>query len=357
LAERDAEEPEFPPAPMPPEVSQARQDDGGALPSADERPDLERPRPQPEPCSGIPGAPLARLHPELELDLQPAIDGRIEPGQTVPLTARIRNRSKDQHHAAVLPGDGSAVGWREPHVWWSGFVDSGDGCWRPIEWPRVSRCGIYDEEWRDEIVELAPGDDQVLPWLHNPSVDPEIKQGRVRFYLHYAYSARAPKASGAMSKSSDLRAMEGVAPFELVSEPIEFEIREALVLRLEARKRRRRGRVSKIGDVVTLHVDNVDGVARTIVPPNAGILEFEVIGTERRLVRAPWPTDGELRLEHALPAGASLPLLGKGSPDPTLTFEWSPPESGSVEIRALYQPGHDPMSPWLTSDWVELDLR
>ncbi len=136
----------------------------------------------------------------------------------------IVNRSTTTSHPIVLPGDGSSAGWREPHARFSAEVQAEDGTWRTLPIREVGRCGLYDANWLDEVVRLAPGAAQRLAWMGTLPELPE--QGRVRIRAHYAYKAtpslRDYEDRDPIPPPEGLGGMAGVAPFELVSAPIEL---------------------------------------------------------------------------------------------------------------------------------------
>lgn len=136
----------------------------------------------------------------------------------------IVNRSTTDSHAVVLPRDGSEVGWREPHVRFSAEVQAEDGAWRTLPMQGLERCGLYDANWLDDVVTLAPGVAQRLDWMGSIPELPE--HGRVRIRAHYAYKAgpslRDYEDPEPIPLPEGLGGMAGVAPFELVSAPLEL---------------------------------------------------------------------------------------------------------------------------------------
>ncbi len=322
----------------------------------DEEPGVEEPpaRPDPEPCLGEPAPSQFPVHTDLELRLKSSSPRKRELGQPIDVAVSIRNGSTSQHHPAVLSGDGSEMGWREPHVWYSGFVDAGDGCWQPLEPRRTGRCGMFDEDWRDEVVTLAPGQSEPLQWLASPANALAMEvTGRVRLYAHYAYRA-GTKTRG---ETADLGAMEGIEAFELVSNPIEFELRSPLKLELAARPHRGRGNVSQMADLVTLRLENTARKARRVMPPTANTLEFEVIGEETYHPNVRWQAGDETLPAHRLPGGDAVQLLGASALNSALEVHWYPPEAEVIRIRASYRPYGAVGAPALKSNWVEIDLR
>lgn len=312
-------------------------------------------------CLGAPMAPVDALHPALTVDLRLDSPDSLEVGESADLAARLRNRSSSEGYRTVLPGDGSEVGWREPQVWYSGFLDAGDGCWRPIPERDAARCGHFDEAWQDDVVTLAPGQTVPIEWLGSAASMLDMQQpGRVRIYLHYAYregrTRRGSAPTGTVTRRVDPGAMRGIEAFELVSNPVELTLVRPLELSLTPRPRPG-GAVSRVADVVALHLRNVSDQARDILPPNAHRLRFEVEGTEQSWPSASWRPEDDARPVRSLPAGAQVELLGAAGLDPTLRYQWHHPVAEVIRIRASYRPYEDRPGVELRSAWVEVDLR
>jgi hypothetical protein len=163
-----------------------------------------------------------------DLELVARVAGTAPKHSWWPLSMEVDlvNRSTTTSHAIVLPGDGSNAGWREPHVYFTAEVLAEDGAWVATPMRGGGRCGNYDPYWLDEIVRLAPGASQRLGWMGPLPTLPE--HGRVRVRAHYAYNATPPGREWSDTDRSPppggLGEMEGVAPFELVSAPIELTL-------------------------------------------------------------------------------------------------------------------------------------
>lgn len=140
------------------------------------------------------------------------------------VSGKLRNVSRRRAHAIVLPGDGSEVGWRDPVISFTAFIDEGDGCWQVLPPAVVGRCGLFDPDWSDEIVALRPGTTRSIdPLWASPFF--AWRPGKVRLFVHYAWTGgEATKSRGGGGISFDPRAMRREAPYELISNPIELEI-------------------------------------------------------------------------------------------------------------------------------------
>lgn len=160
-------------------------------------------------------------------DPQPDLQLRATGPRTMTLTefptieGTIANVSR-RAHSIVTPGDGSDAGWRDPVITFTAFIDEGDGCWQPLPRAAVGRCGLFDHEWRDEIVRVAAGKTKKLGplWAH-PFF--EWRKGTVRLFVHYAWTG-GEASKGSATTSVDLAGMAKEAPYELVSAPIEIVV-------------------------------------------------------------------------------------------------------------------------------------
>jgi hypothetical protein len=236
------------------------------------------PPPPPLTLADAPVAPPAEPRqpgPEARLKLEISIKGGftvIEVGRHIEIEATIRNVSPEPQKI-VLSGDGSEAGWREPHV---GFIAERAGG-EPV--PRASslgRCGMFDEDWHDEIVTLPPGGAHKLEWLPSPSAEFALNEaGRVKLTLRYAYTA------GAKAEAFDPGAMAGVPAFELLSNPLQLEISQPLVLTLR-RRPGSDGRAPKLADGWQLEVRNTTDGPRDLPPVTMAMLELSRIGEEEQ---------------------------------------------------------------------------
>lgn len=139
------------------------------------------------------------------------------------LSGTIRNVSRKRAHAIVLPGDGSDAGWRDPVISFTAFIDEGDGCWKPLASASNGRCGLFDHDWSDEIVEVrAGGSKSIDPMWAHPFF--EWKRGTVRLFVHYAWTGGTAAKGGGGPPAFDIGAMAKERPYELISNAIELEV-------------------------------------------------------------------------------------------------------------------------------------
>lgn len=219
---------------------------------------------------------------QIESDL--AIEARlpkvVEVGESVQPEINLINRSGHASYLIVKPGDGSGIGWREPHVYYSAEIDLGDGRWQPVPRKPIGRCGVYDSDWQKDIVELKPGEKlPINTWLPTPDMTLDLLQpGKMRLYAHYAYNGgKADKTRKDELAQIDVGKMKGVPAFELTSAPVEFELTRPLELVIEAKAPLRLGKTKYLSEVLTIHLTNRSDEARTILIrlPSALTVQFD----------------------------------------------------------------------------------
>jgi hypothetical protein len=198
-------------------------------PSAQDATRPGRPTPVADPTpSGGCVRPIATASGDPQRDLELKLSGprTLKAGEHPQLSAQLRNVSRSRAHHVVLPSDGSDAGWRDPVISFSAFVDEGDGCWKPLARVPVLRCGLFDANWTDDVVRLTAGQKRVIdPLWGFPSF--QWRAGTVRLFLHYTWTGGAASKGGAtqsIDPTLNLGAMSREAPYELVSNAIEFEV-------------------------------------------------------------------------------------------------------------------------------------
>jgi hypothetical protein len=308
---------------------------------APEELEMVEPEPGPDPGAG------AVTHDGLELRLEYDGKRRLEPGESFTPRWSLHN-SASAPRSFVHPGDGSAVGWREPHVYYTAQVSADGETWFEVEKGDLGRCGLYDHDWHDEIASLDPGETVELEWLPQPSWQLRLQRpGQVRLWAHYEFSAGAGFGSS-RGVTDELGEMTGVPAFHLVSAPIEIEIVRPLDLVLHPKPIN--GPVRRLSQLVDLSLENHGVAARTVPAPGAAQVDVRVRSgdEERRLFDPDWEAHqrtGTVELESE----ASIDLLG-----PYLDFE-VPADLAldelevDVSLRFEHPRGH------LETGWVRLD--
>lgn len=145
------------------------------------------------------------------------------PGFEIVLT----NRSPGRSYPIVLSSDGSEVGWREPHVFYTVDRRSGSGPWQPAPaLPSSGRCGMYDEDWAKDVVSLQPGKGVVLPWTDFHSLWDLEGASHVRVVAHYVYGDHA----GDLNKVPPV--LHAMPAYALTSNAMELAIDPPITLEL-----------------------------------------------------------------------------------------------------------------------------
>ncbi len=193
---------------------------------------------------------------DLSLVARLLTDADVVPGEPVRIGARLVNRSEHASHAVVRPGDGSECGWREPHVFFTAVRRTSVGD-VPVEAAAWGRCGNADPEWQDDVITLGPGD--VLDLTPAPaSIFLDFQQeGETAIRLHYAWTGgKAARGDAGQSPTADLGTMEGVAPFELVSDPVVVHVHRPVDVRLERIGSLVVGEAKTLADLLRVTVEN-----------------------------------------------------------------------------------------------------
>jgi hypothetical protein len=197
--------------------------------------------------------PLAPSNPPLEADapeglrLEAAAEATaVDAGYPIAITVRLVNRSKTLTHPVVRSNDGSEVGWREPHVFWTATWVEADDRETPIEPRGLGRCGLYSADWTKDVTRLAPGESIDVEWMSHVHHAFDLqKEGLVRITAHYVWRGGKAKGLPPGTKSTDFGLMTGVPPYELRSNPVDVRIVRQLDVvaetRAEARSAARRG--------------------------------------------------------------------------------------------------------------------
>lgn len=185
----------------------------------------------------------------------------IQPGEPVRVRSRLVNRSKTVTYKVVRPGDGSESGWREPHVFFTAETIAKDGARTKVPEAGLGRCGLYDANWHDEVVELAPGKSlDLYNWMPTAHLHLLFQhEGTVELKLHYRYTA------GAASKGREsldgpvpqgAGPMKGTPAFEVISAPVRFQVTRLMDIRLEITKPMIVGKEMKLSEIAKLHIEN-----------------------------------------------------------------------------------------------------
>jgi hypothetical protein len=180
--------------------------------------------PEPPTCGlGPSGEPASAIERDLVLELAVANLGPFTAANLPELRWTIRNTSPTAQYAVIQGGDGSESGWREPFFTLAAEELRPDGTWQPLARRPYGRCGVYDPEWRDEVVTLAPGESLALEWAPWAQVWFDLtKVERVRFRAEYRFTrGEAGKGMDPRGGSAPAGADPGIPAFTLRSAPLE----------------------------------------------------------------------------------------------------------------------------------------
>lgn len=329
-----------------------------------------------------PRVSLERLKADLVLQTSLKTPRTIHAGSLVAVDIVLRNLSQDTSYPILLPGDGSEAGMRNPHVYFTATIDTGRGKVKAVPQARYARCGNRNPYSDRDIYTLKPGEAiPVKGGLTSPSTMLEFQEaGRVRLLVHYAYRGfahegfdenaiaasnlpeeyliEARKRAEQMSAITDH--MKDLPVFELVSQPLEFDVVRPLDLVLSVKSALRVKEPSKMSDLFDLKLINRSRQSFEISSPalsTGTYLVFEsngVYGGWRPMLGRRRDTDGGKTL---LAPGKAVALLGESTFANGTDGTWEYPIPDTVKVRAmLYAPRHDPPTA-LLSNWVEIKAR
>jgi hypothetical protein len=171
--------------------------------------------------------PRERIERDLTLTVRRTTSEGFELGRDPRLEVVLANRSTDRAYPVVLSGDGSEVGWREPHVFYTVEKQTQRStAWETTPELPLSRCGNYDEDWTKDVVSLEPGTSLVLPWFQFYERWDLEGATKLRVVAHYAYGDHA----------KDLRKVAPILhtmpAYALASNGVELDVEQPMVLEL-----------------------------------------------------------------------------------------------------------------------------
>jgi hypothetical protein len=232
--------------------------------------------------------PRAEVERDLVLTLRQKTSGPFEVDRDPKLEVVLENHSPSRTYPIVMSSDGSEVGWREPHVFYTVDAAGSSGGWRKVKANPLMRCGLYAEDWTGDIVLLAPGERRVLPWFDFYSQWDLEGASRVRITAHYVYGDHA----------KDLRkvppALHPMPQYALASTALELPVEEPLVLELKLS-----GPLPKVGEPFAPNVEvfavNRSNRALPFATADQGAtlsLEVEVDAHDNEPTRVSFDADG-----------------------------------------------------------------
>jgi hypothetical protein len=309
----------------------------------------------PEPAK--PSISRQQMEKDLELQATLASPTTIQAGEHVSVQILLRNKSLDTSYTIVKPGDGSAVGWREPHVFYTATLETTDGVFKNVPKARYLRCGVFDSDWQKDAMVLKPGEGLPLwNWLDSPSRFLEFQEpGRVQLMVHYSYRGGISERGSSQAVTSG--PLFGVPAFELVSIPVEFEVVRPLDLVLTVKAPMTANTTVTISDLFNIRLENRSMEPIDVSSPTTSAdasLMFEIDG----------PFGGPPTLETqrnvygekiTLKPSEGVSLLGNDSFANGLDGTWELPKAGTVKVRAKYYDSTRRNGPGIHSNWVEIN--
>jgi hypothetical protein len=242
------------------------------------------------------------------------------------LKAEMVNTSKTDSHWVVRTGDGSDMGWREPWVWLSAEADTGAG-FRPVERGEMGRCRMFDHDWPKDVVELKPGGRMELAWLPSVSWALDLpNNGKVKVRLHYAWQRPGSRPSGITPESVD-SPITDVAPFEIISEPLELAMKSPVAVSLKKLGDNRAGKNVSLKRLLALSISQGQGLVTDV--------RFQLRGGKH--------------IGHR-------PKVRWDKKTGTLSGAWDYPEADTLEIRALASFTEGAVSGQVTSKWMPFTI-
>ena len=281
----------------------------------------------------------------------------IDAGEDVRVSLILCNTSRDKSHAVVAPGDGSEVGWREPHVYFTATIGQRDGIFQPVPEGDYGRCGFFDSNWQKDARVLKPGDSLPLDnGLSQPSEMLDFQSpGHVRLFAHYRYGGGVTAKGGKTAKpvaSSGL--MAGVPAFELTSEPMEFDVLRPLDLVLTVKGSIVVKTTRKASDLIEIRLVNRSGHALEVSNPNVSpLLSLRLDGKMSGwgpMLTSRKPTFSPVTLKP----GQEESVMGQGVLANGMDGDWEYPVPDTIKLRARYYVSIGTRVSVLYSNWAEI---
>lgn len=294
--------------------------------------------------------PSAGPEKDLQIELKLHSPALIQPGTYLDVKARLVNRSTTTSHRIVKSNDGSEMAWREPYVFYTAEVQRADGSWEAVPKRHIGRCGLYAHDWTQDVMDLGPGKSVEIGWMAQPQYALDLPmEGRVLLRVHYAYRhAKRATRSGIDPLTSP---MGSIAPFEVVSNAVEFQIHAPLAVDIAATGTRlKSGRPTTLSDILTVAVRGLD--------PSTAVgtmsLEFEIRGSSPGWRPRTTAREGKAGA-FVLKRGARRALVGSRA----AAFQgmWDYPKAETVTIRAILRRTVKGKRTTFRSPFVEVVVR
>ena len=297
---------------------------------------------------------------ERDLKLKAELPGPkvLHAGMRPRLTLRLVNDSRTASHCLVRPGDGSEVGWREPHVYWTATVDREGADVRNVSPLQGWRCKFFAWDWPRDVCVLKPGEqielDSFQPLL-------EFQQaGRVTLRAHFAYRQGKGELDRSDVSPERFGEMAGIPAFELVSDAIEFDVVRPLEVRVRPKRSVRKGVEQRLSDVMEVLLVNQSSEAIQCSSPTLTAdarLVVETDGQQHVAMPTLSTQHSTYGVKRSLLPGESVSLLGDGEFANGIDGTWQCRSVGKVRMRAVYITRTWKRGAAIKSDWVEIDVK
>ena len=319
---------------------------------------------------------------DLEIVAERLTPEEMKAGRTVKFGLSIKNRSVSHSCRLFVPGDGSQVGWRPPHVYATVEYQNRRGQWETVEpFQTYARCGMFDWEWRDDFVELEPGQSfKIKDWVSSDcSGQLFSRPGNYRIQWHYDFNPTKFGKGHAATEPSEKDLQQNVnelKAFKLTSKPQLIKV--AGVLKLSAKFLRQvqstpsktNGYVNyDLASLLRIHAVNISGDELKLTPPSVHgdsrvYLEIRPEAsnrTDHSRANVPQLVGFEAQDRYEQPVvnlkpGQSFELTQSGQSN-GLKGTWETTTQGKVKIRVVFM-----SSIWtadsavLQSEWQSVDL-
>ncbi len=265
------------------------------------------------------------------------------------------NTSATRSYPVVLPADGSEVGWREPHVWFT--VDRSDGqAWAAAVPEELVRCGAFAQDWTRDVTTLAPGARVELEATSFVEWGALGDTSRLRVVAHYAYGAHA------RDKSKVPPALHSMPEFAIASGPVELAVDHPFALEVRVKGAVPGGGGALLSPVFEARVKNLAARALPIATTATGgqlAYEIELVHDDGQTeVRTLTVDDDDLggdAPEDAIAPGATRLVMGPRAK--TVSFWELAPADRVMRVRATLriwtdQPERHPNVRFAASPWV-----
>jgi len=252
---------------------------------------------------------------DLELVVTRTDEKPVWTGSLPPVAVSLRNTSESTRHSVVTPGDGSRVGWREPHIRYEVERLGAEGEWVKVETQGIMRCGNYDANWLDEIETLEPGAAVKfehygpITWIHDL-----VRPGRYRIRGVYTFSETSSRASQwekreDASEAPELGEMAAYAPYALHSRWLAWTAIEPLRVTIVRTGTVVFGTPKMASEVIVARVENVSAQTLTIQPDQVSV-RIDCTKQSGNLTVTADARDAAPRGAIRLAPGEHVPLFG-----------------------------------------------